>query len=122
MPNIDAKRPERVPVEQVIRHDNAVNIRKLFKMIDEDKNGTIETGELQQALTLAFPEKTFSDYACQTFLLAIDHNGSGLIEYHEFYQLLKHLQMWVSVFKHFKSSFVKKYETSNDIFSSYSVQ
>ena len=90
------------PHEQVVRHDNAVNIRRLFKMIDEDQNGTIETGELQEALTLAFPEKTFSDYAVQTFLSVIDHNGSGLIEYHEFYQLLKHLQLWVTVFKHFK--------------------
>lgn len=30
------------PVEHVVKPDQAVNIKRLFKMIDEDKNGTVE--------------------------------------------------------------------------------
>ena len=73
-----------------IKHMFNCRCRGLFDLMDDDKNGTIEANELRDALQIVYPDKEFSVFAVRTFIAIADKNGSGKIEYFEFYQLCSH--------------------------------
>jgi len=65
------------------------NLKKAFESLDIDKNGSLSIAELEQAFGTSGHKKTKKFW--MEFIKEIDEDGSGEVEFEEFFEGMKKL-------------------------------
>jgi len=80
-------KPETLQAMRQKVYEKAINLRTVFRRFDSDKDGTVSRAEFKKAcmeMNLQYPDKVLNG-----ILDELDQDGSGIVEYQEFANLLK---------------------------------
>lgn len=73
-------------------------IQNIFRNVDKDNSGKINSLELQAALINGRGDH-FSDTACNMMIGMFDRDRSGTIDIYEFEKLYNYINQWLQIFK-----------------------
>lgn len=73
-------------------------IQNIFRNVDKDNSGKINSLELQSALITGRGDH-FSDTACNMMIGMFDQDRSGTIDIYEFEKLYNYINQWLQIFK-----------------------